>query len=136
MQLVESIERLSYLEGLLEENINNLVVESLAVEQSEIEVYNQGVAGSSYTRKQTYSTAVQEYLVHALNVASYTSLSALQSLCAQDCDDFNRSAYYILVNGFTDLKDTSEKSVNVAYDLFSVSTGDDKNVLFSLASDR
>jgi len=79
---------------------------------------------------QGFGIAMQEFIVHAMNVLSYTDHNALVAQCdANNCEDFQKSTNYILVNGAHNLKDTAEKLVFSVYDGFLSSTDDDKLVL-------
>ena len=73
--------------------------------------------------------AVQEFLVHSINILRYDSLESVRAECEKNgCYDFERSEYYILNNGRGRVKDAAEESVVVAYKEFESSSDDDKLV--------
>lgn len=87
-------------------------------ETENIQVTSFGTTGA-HNRTQQFAAALQEFIVHSLNVLKYPDINELIKHCRTNtCTDFIFSCFYITSNGMKPLKEMAMKVADEVYEYY------------------
>ncbi|MDR3547583.1 MAG: hypothetical protein P4M11_04805 [Candidatus Pacebacteria bacterium] len=128
--MLYSLNELAKTQQSLESDQDTFSTAARAEEQRRIDVYS---ADGTTTRKQIYSFAVQELIVHAVQVAQYPTLEKLAAATAEEQAEYQQAVAYIYYNG-RNMIDLSEENALFIYEDSVSSRTSDKTVLIGITA--